>query len=156
MSTPHEDYLQMIAAAIREKEGSSDPIPAYEFADRIRNLTGGGGPLRFLGQTEAEFDGLSKATFSIERSLVNYVRILCLTVVCFGTEYTIYAWRNEYGDWYAQRVLEGVGSSEEMMSSCFTESLSPYGAGYTWNLVSLPPGGSAQLGSVYIYGTPPL
>lgn len=32
------DYLQDIADAIREKDGSTDPIPAAEFAERVRGI----------------------------------------------------------------------------------------------------------------------
>ena len=38
MSSVQETYLKAIADAIREKEGSSDPIPANKFAERIRQL----------------------------------------------------------------------------------------------------------------------
>ena len=37
-----EDNLRAIADAIREKEGSGEPIPAKDFPERIRGLQGGG------------------------------------------------------------------------------------------------------------------
>ena len=42
MST-QETKLKAIADAIREKDGTSEPIPANDFADRIRAIQGGGG-----------------------------------------------------------------------------------------------------------------
>ena len=42
MST-YQDYLADIADAIREKDGTSSPILASDFAERIRAIPSGGG-----------------------------------------------------------------------------------------------------------------
>lgn len=53
MST-QEDKLKAIADAIREKEGSTGPIPANDFAERIRSLKGGSGGMTILGTSTVE------------------------------------------------------------------------------------------------------
>lgn len=52
-----KDFLVDVAEAIREKEGSADPINPQEFSDRIRAISGGGGvPARptYTGHADAE------------------------------------------------------------------------------------------------------
>lgn len=44
-----ETNLQAIADAIREKDGSSEPIPAGDFPERIRAIQGGGGDVTLEG-----------------------------------------------------------------------------------------------------------
>lgn len=56
MSTQEERFAQ-IAAAIREKDGTTAPIKALDFAARIRAIStqgGGGGGLRLPGYTIVE------------------------------------------------------------------------------------------------------
>lgn len=57
MSTQEERFAQ-IAAAIREKDGTTAPIKALDFAERIRAIStqggSGGGGLRLPGYTIVE------------------------------------------------------------------------------------------------------
>ena len=54
-----KDFLVDVADAIREKEGSSEPINPQEFSDRIRAIQGGGGNENLYGYTgHADEEGL--------------------------------------------------------------------------------------------------
>lgn len=59
-----EEKLQAIADAIREKDGTTEPIPAKDFAERIRAIaTGGKPPVKLpTGYTEIEYISINSAT----------------------------------------------------------------------------------------------
>lgn len=58
-----EEKLQAIADAIREKDGTTEPIPAKDFAERIRAIPSGKPPGRLpTGYIECEYMALDAAT----------------------------------------------------------------------------------------------
>ena len=110
-----EDYLADIADAIREKEGSTDPIPAAEFAERVRGIeTLNSFPyLRPYFRINYVVDG---GVMTIDTLISQHYRIramIALEASARDGAMVLLAYRREDGVWIAQYVSSSSVSDPE-------------------------------------------
>ena len=127
-----KDFLTDVADAIREKEGSSEPINPQEFSDRIRAIQSGGGGnlygytghadvegLKAIGWTDADIDYYQQFV-NWDEEYDEYHKVTDDNKALYGV-----LTANNIAD-YKDRIvylpkidLSGVTSMESMFAECF-------------------------------------
>ena len=99
-----KDFLTDVADAIREKEGSSEPINPQEFSDRIRAIQSGGGGNLYGYTGHADVEGL-KAIGWTDADIDYYQK--------YGVH-----WNEEYDEYYKvsdeNKALYGVATDRNL------------------------------------------